>query len=423
MTTTEPAPSNPQWGAWALLAGVVALWLLGGRDWILIIGGLAGVLFLHELGHYVAARATGMKVTEFFIGFGPKLWAFQRGETTYGIKALWAGAYVRIPGMNSLDKVDPADEPRSFRFQSYPRKIAVLLAGPAVHFVLAFILMFAVFAGTSDRTAHVSSTPWSLGQVWSNSPASEAGLRSGDKLLTFNSAPVYSFEDFANTVSRSANTEAVVTYERNGTIETTTITIGTRDDLEPDAAPTGYFGVSPEFQLPNRSLAAAAFETIDTFPRLVSDITVQFPVIVVEGFGDAFNWAIGRSNSPPAIDNTTPVGSSGGGVATEDQNRLVSIYGIASIGAQAASFGWVELVEILMVVNLFVGLFNLLPILPLDGGHAAIATYERLRSIGGRRYQVDASKLVGVTYAVVVFLVLTAGVTLIRDIIDPISLS
>ncbi len=105
----------------------MALGVFAGRGWLLIVGALVVMIFLHELGHYLTAKWAGMKVTEFFIGFGPKIWSFRRGETEYGIKCIPPGAYVRIIGMSNLDEVPPEDEPRTYRQQSYPQRLLVVV--------------------------------------------------------------------------------------------------------------------------------------------------------------------------------------------------------------------------------------------------------------------------------------------------------
>src|SRR5947209_9644055 len=110
-----------------------------------VIGALVAIVMLHELGHFATAKWSGMKVSEYFFGFGPRLWSIRKGETEYGIKAIPVGGYVRILGMNNLEKVDPADEPRTYRQQSFPRRLAVAVAGSAMHFVLAFLLLIVMW--------------------------------------------------------------------------------------------------------------------------------------------------------------------------------------------------------------------------------------------------------------------------------------
>ena len=135
-----------------LVGAVVSFGLVGGVSGLVVVLSFVIMLLLHELGHFLVARWSGMQVTEFFIGFGPRLWAFRKGETTYGVKAVPAGAYVRITGMTSLDVVDPAEEHRTYRAQTYTRRLAVALAGSAVHFVVALLLLFGLYGlvGTPD---------------------------------------------------------------------------------------------------------------------------------------------------------------------------------------------------------------------------------------------------------------------------------
>ncbi|GDX30797.1 hypothetical protein LBMAG14_12730 [Actinomycetes bacterium] len=133
----------------AVIVGVVLLALLrpGSQDAIAIVVGIILMVMLHEAGHFIAARRSGMKASEFFVGFGPRLWSFSRGETEYGVKAIPAGGYVRIIGMSNLEEVDPADEPRSFRQGSYRNRFIVVMAGVTVNLLIAFLLFFIVIAG------------------------------------------------------------------------------------------------------------------------------------------------------------------------------------------------------------------------------------------------------------------------------------
>ncbi|HEY1740409.1 MAG TPA: site-2 protease family protein, partial [Acidimicrobiia bacterium] len=141
---------------WVGAAVVVALVVLGFTDANAL--GVVGILAfffivmigMHEAGHFLFAKRAGMKVSEFFIGFGPRLWSVQKGETEYGVKALPLGGYCKIVGMTNLEDVDPADEPRTFRAKGFWAKTTTLLAGPGSHFVLALLLMASVLAFAGD---------------------------------------------------------------------------------------------------------------------------------------------------------------------------------------------------------------------------------------------------------------------------------
>ena len=154
---SEPLPAS----AWPALlrllvvvaAGITVAIVLGAWPVLVVILALVAMIMLHELGHFATAKWSGMKVTEYFLGFGPKLWSIRRGETAYGVKAIPAGGYVRIVGMTMLEEVDPVDEARSYRQATFPRRLLVAVAGSAVHFIIAFVLLFSLYAfsGSADR--------------------------------------------------------------------------------------------------------------------------------------------------------------------------------------------------------------------------------------------------------------------------------
>ena len=480
------------------LAGLVALLVLigvlAGATWVVIIGVLMAVLFLHELGHYLTARMTGMKVSEFFIGFGPRVWSFRRGETEYGIKAVWVGAYVRIAGMNNLDEVDPSDEPRSFRQKSYPRKLLVLTAGSGMHFVIALVLLFALLTLDGSLSAGSTSQPdevaeWTLATVSVDSAASAAGLRPGDDLISVAGVGRTTFADFSRHVQRLPGEEVEVVYRRGDVTHTAVTRIGERltaqgaagivgliegdrilavEGLPSQGAPTytevaayarprlgqpiditiidtrtgrpavvegaivnelvdpstgvmGFFGISADYHNPPLPVVQAAGESVRLLVGTVRDVVFAIPSIVTNGFGGTLDGL--RDDGPAAsraetvreleirrLDRSHP-----------DENRILSIYGVARIGAEVASDGASDVLLLLMYVNVFLGVFNLLPLLPLDGGHVVVATYERIRSIGGRSHEVDAARLLPLTYAVVALLLLVGGVALVRDIFDPVN--
>ena len=163
-------------GALGVAAIVALIALLGVFNvwWLVFVVGVLVAIFLHELGHFVTARWTGMKATQFFIGFGPRLWSFRRGETEYGVRAIPAGAFVRIIGMNSMDDVDPAEEQRTYRSKSYPRRLLVISAGSLMHMLIAIVLLFTVYVVDGevvDRDGVYIASVETTGPAWS------AGLR------------------------------------------------------------------------------------------------------------------------------------------------------------------------------------------------------------------------------------------------------
>ena len=493
----EQLGMKEQLGDHARLAVLVALLVLlgvfAGAGWVVIILSLVAMLFLHELGHYLMARWTGMKVSEFFIGFGPRLWSFRRGETEYGVKAIWAGAYVRIVGMNNLDEVTPADEPRSFRQQSYPRKMLVLTAGSAMHFVIVLVLLFAVllsdgrFVGGGPDADEVEN--WTLATVSVDSAAAAAGLQPGDELVSVAGVGRTTFADFSRQVQQLAGTEVEVVYRRDGVDSTAVTRVGERltaagaagivgliegdrilavEGLESAGAPTyvqvaeygrgrigqpldmtivdtrtgrpavvegamiielvdpaaavrGFFGVSADYRAEGLGAVRAAGESLRLSALIVRDVVFAIPTIVTDGFGGTLDGLRAEEEAASSVQVARDIELRRLDQSHPDENRILSIYGVARIGAEAASDGATDVLLLLVYVNAFIGVFNLLPLLPLDGGHVVVATYERIRSFGGRSHRVDAARLLPLTYAVVVLLLLVGGVALIRDILDPVS--
>src|SRR5262245_48421897 len=186
-------------------------------------------IMLHEAGHFVTAKKFGMKVTQFFIGFGQTLWSRRKGETEYGVKAIPAGGFVKIVGMTELEDVDPADEPRSFRRQPGWQRIIVLAAGSFMHFVLAFVLLFALAVGIGLASPGTSTTigaidtcvPHSLTAACQKSdpasPAKQVGIRAGDKIIAVAGTPVRNWTQMGKVIRRQpVGTPVTVTVQRGG---------------------------------------------------------------------------------------------------------------------------------------------------------------------------------------------------------------
>jgi membrane-associated protease RseP (regulator of RpoE activity) len=355
-------------------------------------------------------------VTEFFIGFGPRLWSMRRGETTYGVKAIPAGAYVRITGMSSLDLVDPAVEHRTYRQQSYPKRMAVALAGSAMHFAIALALLFFVYVaiGRPDPTR------WVVGEVVSDSAAASIGVRSGDRIVSVDGMETPGFEDFGVVVRGLPGRDVVVVLERDGATSSRNMRIGER--LMVDGTVAGFFGVGPDRPMETLGPVGAGAEATARFVDLIG-----MSVDGLVGFFTPDGLVSFLTGGDESAEGPQPVvsGGAGGsvqvadpGVDPADEDRLLSIYGAARLGNAMLDDGWTTYLWFLILVNVFIGVFNLVPLLPLDGGHVAIATYERIRSVGGRRYMADAQKLVPLTWAVVTLLVAVAVVALYRDIVD-----
>ena len=379
----------------ALLALFVWLGVTSPWTFVFVVGLLVSV-FLHEMGHFVTARRSGMKVTQFFMGFGPRLWSTQRGEVEYGIRALPLGAFVRIVGMNNLDECDPADEPRAYRAQSYPKRMLVITAGSLMHGVIALVLFFGVYA-TSGRYTEtgdvlVTSPPAA------NSPAQQSGVVLGDVIREIDGIVVSSRDQFIDQiVSKKPGQTVTVIVDRSGERVSLNATLGNN----PVDTSIAYFGVA-SWSLdyvrvnPVKAIGYASQDLVVTAGRSVAGVFVVLnPVNIVNSVID--------DKADPATRPGTVVGASqlGGEIGRQDGLKGVLL--------------------LLASVNIFVGVFNLFPLLPFDGGHAAIATYERFRSRRGKTYRADVGKMVPVATMVVGLLALLLIVGLYLDLTQPIS--
>lgn len=351
---------------------------------VAIVVGLILTIMLHEWGHYIAAKRSGMKVTEFFLGFGPRLWSFRRGETEYGVKAIPAGGYVRIIGMTNLEEVDPADEPRTYRQATTGKRLITVLAGIIVNLILAMLLIFSILVlhGPEKVTTTVDA-------VSKDSPASAAGIQSGDRIVAINGKHIASWDAVGVVVRANQGKALSIEVERNGRPVTVTATPKLLDGV-PRVGVTGTFVNDP------MSPFAAVPKTFSAFGETVGR--------TVSGLGKVF--------SPSGIERYgKTVTNSKGGFSAQERPR--SVVGIVADGGDIVGGNWWILLGLLAAINIFVALFNLLPLPPLDGGHAAVAIYEGVASrIRGRRIRVDYQKLMPVA-AVVVVVILMFGLSTI----------
>ncbi|HEY3140146.1 MAG TPA: M50 family metallopeptidase [Acidimicrobiales bacterium] len=444
-TPTTPGPSGPRSNESAVVyetspariltyaaVGAVAVvlllragWSLGPVRVVAMILGIMLMITIHELGHFLTAKWSGMKVTEFFIGFGPKLWSFTRGETEYGFKPVLAGAYVRIIGMNNLDEVAPEDEARSYRQQSFPKRLIVVLAGPATHFVQASVLVFVLLAFVGAPGGSITDPgadgPWVVDSVTEDSAAAAAHLKPGDKIVAFNHEPVSTWDDMTDKIrSTEVGATVTLTIERDGKRFDATTTIGRRPENIPGPRNGPFLGLGPT--TPEETLGVA--EALTQAPKQTVEMTGSalaalghfFSPKGLGSFADTVGQGSGDSSEPSTSANNAPASDTG------DENRLISILGLVRIGAETSEDSVGSLLFLFVGVNIFVGLLNLIPLLPFDGGHAAVAIYERIRSRRERPYHADVTKLLPFAYAVVMGIVVLGLTTLYLDIVNPIDL-
>jgi membrane-associated protease RseP (regulator of RpoE activity) len=380
----EPTAGGPTAfiGLGVIAVLLVALYMWSPWAFVFVIGLLISI-FLHELGHFSTARWTGMKATQFFLFMGPKLWSFRRGETEYGIRAYPVGAFVRIIGMNNLDEVAPEDEPRAYRNKSYPRRMLVITAGSIMHILIAIALIFGVYAVNGRR---VETGRVGIGAVVVGQPAQQAGVEAGDIILSINGVEPTTPDAFVNEIrAHDPGDTVVLVIDRDG--QTLTKDVGLGANPNPgEGFGKAFLGVSSgnEVTWNNEGVLAAARDSVfDLGPTVWQSIggvvKVLNPVNII--------GHLSGSNDDPATRPTTVVGIS----------KLSS-----SIGDET---GFGGLLLTLAAVNVFVGLLNMFPVLPFDGGHAAIATYERLRSRRGKEpYRADITKMIPVAMAMMAVL-------------------
>jgi membrane-associated protease RseP (regulator of RpoE activity) len=387
-----------------IAASVVALGVWVSLPTLAIIAALIFMIFMHELGHYVTARAAGMKVTEFFIGFGPRLWSFHRGETEYGVKAIPAGAYVRIIGMSNMEEVDPAEEDRTYRQKPYWRRMSVAVAGSTMHFLMAIVLFFVVISvvGSPD----FDSSRWTVGTVSPGSAAETGGLQVGDRIVAVDGNRHDSFQSFSGYLRDHPNETVTLQVERGGREIAVQTTLGTSNG---EGEPVGFLGVGAEFPTVRVGPLTGAVESVQA--------TGETMFLSVKALGSFFS-PDGLSGYIETLTGSAPAPEPG--QAVEEEDRVISVVGAVQIASQSADIA--AALYFLFAINVFIGVFNLVPLLPFDGGHVAIATYERIRSRKGKRYFADVSKLMPITYAVVGVLAFVFVSSVYLDIVDPISL-
>lgn len=419
-----------------LLGMLVVIGLWAGLPILIFILALVLMIFLHELGHFMTARWTGMKATEFFIGFGPRVWSFRRGDTEYGLKAIPAGAYVRIIGMNNLEEVRPEDEPQAYRNKTFPRKLLVVCAGSLMHFALAFLvaLVLLVGFGVPDGRLIMSQGTreenWVIREVTPGSGAAEASLESGDRILAWDGEPISTFEDIQEGVDGAAIGETVtLTVDRDGEVFDVNAELRDRASVTDEDVPEGmpFLGIGPEYVEPPKErlglipgIGRAAMETGNGMRVVVDGIGYLFSPSGLGNFAQLVSEA-GQPSENPAAEvqpNEDTQESS-----ASNEGRPMSILGVVMLGGEAwQQLGVASMLFLFFMVNIFVGMFNMIPLVPFDGGHAAVAIYERLRSRGGTDYRVDYAKLMPVAYAVVMALIVLFSGALYLDIVSPVKL-
>jgi membrane-associated protease RseP (regulator of RpoE activity) len=440
--------------------------------------GVAASIGLHEMGHLVPAKRFGVKVTQYFVGFGSTIWSRRRGETEYGVKAIPLGGYVKLVGMlppgphdvhrphgadgpdgtgagtplrirrsntgmftqlisdaraAEYELVQPGDEGRLFYRLPWWKKVIIMAGGPTVNLVLAFLLFGGVFMlhGVAEPTLTVNRvsdcviavTPETLAarkeRACTSSdpvaPAKAAGLRPGDRIVAFNGAEVSSWDALSAMIRANRDGAATIVLERDGERVTTrtSTTVSTRPaSLEdPDTiVEVGFLGVEPDFVLDKKG-----------------------PVFVVTTMGD-YTWDTAKALGQMPV-KLVHVAKAAIGLEERAVDSPMSVVGASRVAGEVASEATVPLgdrfLQLLMLlggINLFVGMLNFVPLLPLDGGHIAGALYEGARRGLARLFHrpdpgyFDVAKLLPVAYVMAAVFLVMSVVLIYADIVAPVRL-
>lgn len=376
-----------------VLAGLILLAILRPStiDTLLIIFGIVALIMLHEAGHYFTAKRAGMKVTEFFLGFGPRVWSFRRGETEYGVKAIPAGGYVRIIGMSNLEDVEPDEEPRTFRNGTFGNRLTVILAGVTVNLILAFVLIYAALVGRGVPDTLEAEVE----QVLPDSPAAAAQVQEGDRIISINGQQLDVDRDIGDALRDQVGKPTAIVVERDGETQT----LIAQPEARSSRDNSGIIGVSV-------AQSVSSYESFNPIEGIPQSFSTMGQITRDTGVG------IGRLFSPDGIERYSRNFTGDAPQGSQAQNeRPRSIVGITDVGGELVDGNVWNLLFLLGAINLIVALFNLIPLLPFDGGHAAVAVYEQTASkIRGREVRVDFRKLVPVT-ALVLVVFLTLGLS------------
>jgi membrane-associated protease RseP (regulator of RpoE activity) len=424
---------------------------------VLFVVGIAVSIGLHELGHLAPAKKFGVKVTQYFIGFGNTVWSRRRGETEYGLKSVPLGGYVKLVGMLPPGKdedpsrirksntgmftqiisdaraaeyelVEPGDEDRLFYKLPWWKKVVVMAGGPTVNLVLAFLLFGGVFMvhGVLEPTTRVdkvsdcviAATETDLDRACTDAdpvaPAKRAGLEPGDEIVALNGVEISSWDQLSRLIRENDNGAATIVYLRDGEQQTATTNtlVSPRPDLDntEEFVEVGFLGVQPELVREKKG-----------------------PVFVVTTMGD-YTWRTLQALGTLPV-KLWEVGKAALGLQERDREGPMSVVGASRVAGEMASTHEVpvtdrffSLLMLLGAVNLFIGMLNLVPLLPLDGGHIAGALYEALRRGVARLLgrpdpgYFDVAKLLPVAYVMAGVILVMSVVLIYADIVAPVRL-
>jgi len=438
--SSAPAPEPPQQETRrkVLIAGGVllalAVYAVATGNGIYALGAFGFVVALlvsvtlHEGGHFLTARRYGMKATQFFVGFGPTLWSRQTGETEWGVKAIPAGGFVKIVGMTQLEEVPEADQKRAFWRQPAKQRVVVLAAGSTVHFLIALVLILL----SSLAIGKAVEKPPALGEISAcvpaaaksdcdaagslPSPAEAAGLLKDDIVLAVDGRPVAGALELIEALRASPGEPVSVTVERDGAPRRLSVTPVPvlRPSIQDENVTERVGAIGVRLQIRRGTERLGPLEAVG--------YSVTQTGLIVKGIATTFTDKLGTITQVygPDRDPEGFVGVVGAG----------RVSGEVLASQETPAFKILAFLGLIAGLNFFVGVFNLLPLMPLDGGHIAVLLFEqardrirRLFGYTGELRRVDLNKLAPLTYAVVIFFAAFTVWLLGADIVNPIRLS
>ena len=429
----------------------VVIYLAGA---LVFFGLVMASIALHEIGHLVPGKLFGVKTTQYFVGFGRTLWSRRKGETEYGVKAIPLGGYVRFVGMFPPAKarpgqvrnystgpfraladnaraaewqdIRPEDDGRLFYQKKSWQKLIIMAGGPMMNILLAFLILLGVTAtyGVVRSQLTIAVVPECIVSADSAdrscagkpaSPAARSGIQPGDRIVAFNGREVRSWDEVSTLIRGNLDRSVALTVERGGQrVDLTpvnTVITGVADRYDPaKRVPAGFFGVQPEVRR-ERGGPVVVLQDMWQMTRQTAVALANFPVKV---YYTAANLVTGKPRDAYGPMSILGASRAAGEIASTDQ--------IDSTTKVATLF------TVLGSVNLFVALFNFVPLLPLDGGHIAGAIYEALKRGLARLFRrpdpgyVDTAKMLPVAYLVGLVIAVSGFVLIIADVIDPIRL-
>ena len=379
-------------------------------------------VMIHEAGHYLTAKRFGMKVTEFFVGFGQKIWSTQRGETEFGVKAIPAGGYCRIAGMTPREELSEADADRAFVKAGVTQRLIVLGAGSFLHFVIGFVLLLTLFSaiGVTSLTNQVERVsdciPQTATEVCSSkstpSPAKNAGILAGDQIISINGVEYTEWAQAVRVIRSSAGKQLDITVNRNGGLIDILVTPAFRDL---DGEKIGVLGV---------------VNKVGTVTYAPIPAVIKAGSFTIEILQNSLTALISLPSKIPDLINQTF------GNEERDPEGLVGVVGVARVSGETAETKALTsrekiatFVLIIASLNLFVGMFNLLPLLPLDGGHMAVAIADGVRNTRAKAKGLakpapfDVERLTPITMVVFVLMASLSLLLLTADILNPVRLN